>query len=173
MLPRSSSWHISVMSGSKWGNTGIFGNSRTRPSTNLTVLGAARRKLTASVWLMLVTSMSLTCNNKNNTGVLVRSQARQNYWGSIYCCSQVLLKALSEGPCLCPLTTFDLAYDTVHLFFLFLLKVVPFMQSLHMTTLILSLLWVCLQAGVSHHFWQDPERCHECSSQHCRYLWSL
>lgn len=96
MLPSSSLWHISVMSGSKWGNTGIFGNSRTRPSTNLTVLGAARRKLTASVWLMLVTSMSLTCNNKGNTGVLVRSQARQHHWGSIYCCSQVLLHHASQ-----------------------------------------------------------------------------
>lgn len=65
------------MSGSKWGNTGILGNSKTRPSTKLTVFGAARRKFTASVWLMLVTSMSLTCKNKSNRDLLVRFQVKQ------------------------------------------------------------------------------------------------
>lgn len=159
------------MSGSKWGNTGIFGNSRTRPSTNLTVLGAARRKLTASVWLMLVTSMSFTCKEQSNTGVLVRCPVRQHYWGSIHCCSQVLLNHDSQKV-LCPLTTFDLAYNTVSFFF-FWLKVVLFVQALYTKRWILSLLWVGLQAAVSHRFWQDPEQCRARSSQRCHYLWSL
>lgn len=47
------------------------------------------------------------------------------------------------------------------------------MQSLYLEMVILSLLLVGLQVVVSHRFWQDPEQCHECSSQRYRYLWSL
>ena len=77
-LPNSSLLHVNVISGSKWGSTGILGNSRTRPRTNLTVLGAARSRFTASVWVMFVTSVSLTYRDKKgpkwdysfwNTGV--------------------------------------------------------------------------------------------------------
>lgn len=51
---------LNQMSGSRWASMGGFGASRTLPTNRSTTRGAARTRLTTSVWLIVLTSVVFT-----------------------------------------------------------------------------------------------------------------